>query len=197
MLRKYLMLTSFALVTCLFSFKALGQGYVKVGQYDEQGAFVPTLKAAVQEVTDNTNVISEEAVTETIVNPFDGKTLVKQEEVIAETSAPTPPAAPAAKTSSEEAIVSINLDQKSQITTLRFGQLLEIVFDEKAPQEWTYEIGTKTLKFLDANKINNRLVVTFEVIGAGKERLFFDLLDKSDGHIKVIESRLLDINAGM
>jgi len=97
----------------------------------------------------------------------------------------------------EENNVTIRLEKPFEKMDVKIGQVLEVSLLEEDPQEWSFDKKFKTLNFVSANRVASRLIVTFEVVEMGNERVYFDYIDKSNGDFKVIESRILDITVGL
>ncbi len=123
-------------------------------------------------------------------NPF--------EAAATEAEASTPPAlieADLPKT--EELLVSVDLDAKAMEADARFGQIIEVTLDEETPKEWQCDKGNKVVKFISMNRDTpGEVKISFEAVKEGFERLYFDYVDRSNGSIKVIESRIVDVSVG-
>lgn len=89
--------------------------------------------------------------------------------------------------------LSIELDQKQNNVKFHIGQPLEVLLPQDGEALWFYDNSFKKIAIAKDYQFQGKRILNIEAQNKGKEKIFFDLIEDTNGEIKVIESRVLNI----
>lgn len=89
----------------------------------------------------------------------------------------------------------IEIVEKQNQVKVNIGQPLQIVLTEDGAAKWHCEKNLKHIEITEDYAFQGQRILNAVVKDKGKEKIYFDLIDDSNGTITVIESRILNITA--
>lgn len=94
--------------------------------------------------------------------------------------------------------ITIEILEAKNKVKLNVGQPLQVILpeEENATTQWYYGGNEfKHIKITEDYHYNGQRIININVFEAGKEQVFFDLIEENDGKINVLGSRVLNITA--
>ena len=91
--------------------------------------------------------------------------------------------------------VTIEIVKAKNKVKLNVGQPLQVILPEDNGQWYSGGNEFKHIKITEDYHYNGPRIINISVFEAGKEQVFFDLIEENDGKINVLGSRVLNITA--
>lgn len=91
--------------------------------------------------------------------------------------------------------ITIEIKEAKNKVKLNVGQPLQVILSEDNGQWYPGGNEFKHIKITEDYHYNGQRIINISVFEAGKEQVFFDLIEENNGKINVLGSRVLSITA--